>query len=151
MDTIYFGSDYNGAGQAAELKKRLATFGRVLDVVEEDPTLDSYIKIALRVAKRVASEERSIGIIVCGTGTGSCILANKVKGAYAVNCLVPQTAVYAKIINNANIMCLAGWGDPERNLEIVDTFFAAHYGNRKPERMAQIKQEEESLFPKDAV
>jgi ribose 5-phosphate isomerase B len=146
MTTIFFGSDYNGTAQIPELKKKLATFGKVIDVVEEDPALDSYIKISMEVARR-AVREGGIGVMVCGSGTGSCITANKIKGAYAVNCLVPQTAVYAKIVNNANVLCLASWGQSlERNLEIIETFFAAQYGNRKPERMLQIKEQEELLF-----
>lgn len=148
MQTIFFGSDYNGTGQIAELKKKLATYGKVVDVVEEDPSLDSYIKIALDVAKRTV-KEGGVGVTLCGSGTGCAILANKIKGAYAVTCLVPQTAVYAKIINNANIISLASWGQPvERNLEVIETFFTAQYGNRKPERMLQIKEQEEGLFPK---
>lgn len=148
MTTIFFGSDYNGTGQVAELKKKLATYGKVVDVVEEDPTLDSYIKISLDIAKR-AVKEGGVGVMLCGSGTGSSIMANKVKGAYAVTCLVPQTAVYAKIINNANVICLASWGQSlENNIEILETFFTAQYGNRKPERMMQIKEQEEVLFPK---
>lgn len=150
MTTIFFGSDYNGTAQIPELKKKLATFGKVIDVVEEDPSLDSYIKISMEVARR-AVREGGTGITVCGSGTGCCITANKVKGAYAVVSLVPQTAIYAKIINNANVLCLASWGQSlEHNLEIIDTFFTAQYGNRKPERMAQIKEQEDLVFKQES-
>lgn len=65
-----------------------------------------YPDFAFPAAESVANGENHLGILICGTGTGMCISANKVTGVRAANCLTPQMAMLARSHNNANILNL---------------------------------------------
>ena len=62
-------------------------------------------------------------VLICGTGAGMCVVANKFKGVYAVACESVYTAKMARAINNAAILCMGGWiVGPEMAVEMVRTF-----------------------------
>ena len=66
----------------------------------------NYPEIAKKVAKKVASGECEKGIIICGSGLGVCITANKTKGIRAVTCSEPISAKLSRSHNDANILTL---------------------------------------------
>jgi ribose 5-phosphate isomerase B len=72
----------------------------------DDTSASEYPRYAASVAKAVAGGEYALGVLICGTGAGMCIAANKVKGARAVVCSEPYTAKLAREHNDANILCL---------------------------------------------
>ena len=104
---LLFGCDPN----AADLKKSLMDMAQKLghecvDMGSDDPI---YGHTAFRVAEAVASGEADRGVLVCGTGLGMSIAANKVKGAYAALLTDVYSAQRAVLSNNANIACLGAF------------------------------------------
>jgi len=94
-----------------------------------------YPDIAIKLAKKVASSPENMGVLLCGTGIGMNIVANKVPGARAALIYDGFTAKMARQHNNANIACLGGRNTPEMMaLMLVQTFLKTEFlGNRKGE------------------
>ena len=107
MNKVAIGCDPNAAGLKEELKKYLKELGHECeDYGSEDPI---YASVAIRVAEAVAAGKYDRGILVCGTGIGMSIAANKVKGAYAALVSDAYSAERARKSNNANIMTLGAF------------------------------------------
>ena len=88
-----------------------------------------YYEAAANVAKAVASGESEKGVIVCGTGAGSVIVANKFKGIYAVQSSSEFEASRAAIINDANVLCLGEWiTPPQHGIEMLKTWMNSEFG-----------------------
>jgi ribose 5-phosphate isomerase B len=99
-----------------------------------------YPDIAKKVGEAVARGEFDSGILICGTGIGMCIAANKVKGVRAAQCYDTFCAVRARQHNDANILCLGAEDVPERMPEIVKTFLGSEFeGGRHQRRVDKIK------------
>lgn len=104
MKKIALGSDPNAAELKETIKKHLNELGYEWeDYGSDDPI---YANVAFNVAEAVASGKHDRGILLCGTGIGMCIAANKVPGAYAANCTDPYSAERSRKSNNANIITL---------------------------------------------
>jgi len=107
---IYLGADHAGF----DLKKILLEFLDSKKIPSEDlgnlklDVDDDYPDFAKRVAEKVAKEKNAKGILICGSGGGICVAANKIKGVRAVQIYNTYTARIAKRHDNANIICLAG-------------------------------------------
>lgn len=78
-------------------------YGEVTDLGSEDPI---YAHVAIALAEKVAAKEYDLGILICGTGIGVSIAANKVKGAYAALVSDVYSAERARLSNDANIACM---------------------------------------------
>jgi ribose 5-phosphate isomerase B len=105
--TIYIGSDHAGYNLKNYLRSYLARSGyNVIDMGNEkyEPG-DDYPDYALKVAGKV-SETGDLGILLCGSGVGACVTANKVKGIRAVNAADPFIARQSREHINTNILCL---------------------------------------------
>jgi len=99
-----------------------------------------YPDIADRVAHAVARGDFDKGILICGTGIGMCIAANKVKGIRAALCYSTFSACRARQHNDANILCLAGEETPKKVSEIVDAFLTCQFeGGRHQRRVDKIR------------
>ena len=108
-------------------------------------TTDSvdYPDIAQKVAEAVAIGHFERGILICDTGIGMCIAANKVKGIRAARCHNVFSACRARQHNNANILCLGAEDEPERIPEIVDAFLTGEFeGGRHQRRVDKIREME---------
>ena len=104
MKKIAIGCDPNAAGLKKAIITHLAELGyECEDYGSEDPI---YANVAIDVAEAVASGKHDRGILMCGTGIGMCISANKVPGAYAALCSDPYSTERSIKSNNANIMTL---------------------------------------------
>ncbi|MBW2057187.1 MAG: RpiB/LacA/LacB family sugar-phosphate isomerase [Deltaproteobacteria bacterium] len=104
MKTIAIGCDPNAAELKEVIKKHLNDLGYEWeDYGSEDPI---YANVAIRVAEAVASGKHDRAILICGTGIGMCIAANKVPGAYAALCANAYSTERSRKSNNANIMTL---------------------------------------------
>ncbi|MFC1951467.1 ribose 5-phosphate isomerase B [Chloroflexota bacterium] len=105
-------------------------------------TADSvdYPDIAKKVAEAVARSDFKCGILICNTGIGISIAANKIKGIRAALCRDTSTARQARQHNDANVLCLAGEGQqtavPETLKAFLDTDFE---GGRHLRRVDKIK------------
>lgn len=139
MTDIFFGSDYIATEKhKTALKKAMEPFGNVIDVVEKDPSLDNYIKVAQALSRQV-QQKKSFGVLMCSSSLGMCIVANKHKRILAASCMKPWQAEKTKIANNANVLCLAAKTPLKQNVKIIQTFFSTLYAGRKPERIEAIK------------
>lgn len=107
--TIAFACDHAGFELKKELMEWLKEFDhQVLDFgTFSDESVD-YPDFAYPAAEAVAAGVAHFGILVCGSGTGMCITANKVTGIRAANCNNMELAILARQHNNANIITLGG-------------------------------------------
>ena len=93
-----------------ELKPFLQKAGIIyMDLAPVFTDEDDYPQIATAVAKRVAKTKGALGILVCGSGVGVSIAANRVKGVRAFDAYDEQTVKLAREHNDANIIALSGW------------------------------------------
>lgn len=147
---VFIGADHRGL----ELKKHtmalLETLGhRVVDLgTFHDGVACDYPKISYKVAAETAKSRNSRGILICMTGIGHCIAANKVPGAYAALCYNKDAAVLSRQHNNANVLVLGakfvGVNDMD---EIVKAWLTTEFeGGRHLRRVKQIKEIEKKGF-----
>jgi len=104
MKKVAIGCDPNASELKEAIKKHLTDLGYEWeDFGSNDPI---YANVAIQVAEAVAAGRHDRGILICGTGIGVCIAANKVPGAYAALCSDPYSTERSRKSNNANIMTL---------------------------------------------
>jgi len=105
---VYIGADHRGYNFKEKIIKALNGQGHdVIDMgsYELTPSCD-YPKVAYKVASKVAKQRNGRGILVCMSGIGQAMAANKVRGAYAALCYNAQSAALSRKHNNANILVL---------------------------------------------
>lgn len=96
--------------------------------IENEDNPRPYFEQAPKVAGAIQKKEANSGILVCGTGQGMAIVANKHKGIYACPVNDIFSAERAKIINNANIITLGGWVTAQFHAcEIVDAWLSVGF------------------------
>ena len=107
---IAAGADHAGYAVKQAVVRRLRAQGhRVDDMGAGDgETSVDYPDYAQRVAAAVASGAAERGVLVCGTGIGMCIAANRHAGVRAADCTTPHLAEMSRRHNDANVLCLAG-------------------------------------------
>jgi len=138
---FYVGSDHAGFRVKSLVCNYLSFKGyEVVDLGPENNKRVDYPDFAKKVAESVVADEGSFGILICGTGIGMSIAANKVKGARAAHCNDFYTAQMARAHNDANILCfgerVSGEGVIESMLEaFINTEFE---GGRHKNRIAKI-------------
>ena len=106
---IYLGADHRGFRLKERIKKYLKEIGKEFEGLGNrkfDPN-DDYPDFAKRVAKAVSRSPKNRGILVCGSGLGMSIAANKFRGVRAALCFNEKMAELSRRHNNANILCLA--------------------------------------------
>jgi ribose 5-phosphate isomerase B len=106
---VAIGSDHRGKALRVRLVDFLRQLGQdVVDVVHHDGDDVDYPDVAALVARKVANHEVDRGILVCGTGVGMCIAANKFPGVRAAPCHDDITAEVSRRHNDLNVLCLSG-------------------------------------------
>ena len=140
---IALGADHAGFRVKETIKKYLEGAGYGVDDVgtHSEESVD-YPDFARAVAERVASGKDPLGVVLCGTGIGVAITANKVEGIYAALAHDSLTARRAREHNDANVLALGGKvvGDDEA-IAIVQEFLNAQFsGGRHQRRIDKIKQ-----------
>lgn len=107
MSKIYIGSDHAGFDFKEKLKSFIIKKGfETEDLSPLYDKSDDYPDHAFKVAGKVSETPDSKGILICGTGSGMVIAANKVKGIRAVEAYDPYSAKMSRVDNNANVLCL---------------------------------------------
>jgi len=107
MHTVAIGCDPNAAEAKREMIAFLQEKGHaVTDFGSDDPI---YANVAIKVARAVAAGTYDRGILICGTGIGVSLAANKVKGAYAALLTDVYSAERARMSNDANIACFGAF------------------------------------------
>ena len=99
-----------------------------------------YPDYSYAAAKSIADGDNELGIIICGSGVGVSITANKVKGIRAANCFNTEMAALARQHNNANVLCLgARFISADQATEMVNTFLTTDFeGGRHQKRVDKI-------------
>jgi ribose 5-phosphate isomerase B len=145
----YIGSDHAGFALKEKLRESLKQEFELIDTGVFSEKRADYPKIAFELAQKIA-RENATGILVCGTGIGMSIAANKVKGIRAAVIYDEFTAQMAREHNNANIACLGARNITEENaLKITKIFLSTKFegntetGKKHLERIRQINKFEE--------
>jgi ribose 5-phosphate isomerase B len=131
------------AGVASELGWEIRDFGT------DGPAAVDYPDLAAKAAGAVASGQCRLGLLICGTGLGMAIAANKLRGIRAVTCNEPYLARMAREHNDANVVCLGArvlgtWVAAEILRVFLSTPFA---GDRHARRVLKIQELESSSLP----
>jgi ribose 5-phosphate isomerase B len=145
---LAIGSDHVGFELKAHLIQYLTQKGHtVIDYGPESDAKTDYPIYGRRVADSIVKGECQQGILICGTGVGISIAANKVKGIRAVVCSEPYSAKLSKMHNNANIVAFgARVIGPAMAEMIVDEFLAAKYeGGRHDKRVQMLTDIENGI------
>jgi ribose 5-phosphate isomerase B len=140
-------SDHRGIrvkSQILALLTQLAHDG--VDYGPAEGTSVDYPDYAARIAHAVVKGEIDRGVLICGTGMGMCIAANKIDGVRAVTCHDDVTAEMSRRHNDANIMCLSADLLGERLLNrIVEIWLRTQFeGGRHQRRIEKIEQLEQA-------
>jgi ribose 5-phosphate isomerase B len=139
MKKIAIGCDPNASCLKEIIKAHLSQLGYEWeDYGSDDPI---YANVAIKVAEEVASGKHERGILMCGTGIGMSISANKVPGAYAALCADPYSTERSRKSNNANIMTLGSQViGPELAKSLVTIWLASEYtpGGRSEPKIQRI-------------
>ncbi len=127
---ISIASDHAGFEQKQLLADYLRSEGH--EVIDRGPADDNrvdYPDFAKLVSADVVDGSVDRGVLVCGTGIGMAIAANKVNGVRAANIVSPAFAALCREHNDANVITLSGrFVDPSANKEILDTFLSTEFG-----------------------
>ena len=141
---IAIGSDHRGL----ELKQRVIKL--VTEAGHEYKDFGAYSEarvdypnVAEVVGKAVASHKYEFGILICGTGIGMCIAANKVKGIRAALAVTELMACRSRQHNNANILCLGAENDASQLPQVVKAFLTCQFeGGRHQTRVDEMTKME---------
>jgi glycine hydroxymethyltransferase len=140
---VAVGADHAGVALKDLLKEYLLKCGvNVSDVGANSTESSDYPDYARAVAERVARGESTLGLLVCSTGIGMSIAANKVQGVRAALATNPETAALARGHNNANVLCLGQKvTPPEEARQIIDAFLSTHFeGGRHERRVHKLEK-----------
>ncbi|HCZ06770.1 MAG: ribose 5-phosphate isomerase [Thermotogota bacterium] len=143
MKKVALGSDHAGYELKEFIKHWLEKEGYyVIDHGTDSAESVDYPDFALSVGKSVAAKEADVGILICGTGIGMSIAANKLKGVRAALCLFPLMAELARRHNDANVIALGGrLMGKDLAVATVKTFLNTIFdGGRHEVRVEKIKK-----------
>jgi ribose 5-phosphate isomerase B len=140
---IVIASDHAGFALKEHVKAQLTAAGHdVVDVGPETDESTDYPRYARPAAQLVADGDAERGVLVCGSGVGVSIVANKVPGVRAVNAHDAEEAALARAHNDVNVVTLSGRSiDGERADAIVGAFLEGEFeGGRHARRVAAIEE-----------
>lgn len=143
---IAIGSDHRGFQIKSKLVQLLEQLHhQVVDFGTNGPESVDYPDIAMQVAQLVSRGEADRGILICGTGLGMCIAANKFPGVRAATCHDDLTAEMSRRHNNVNVLCLSadmlGERLIDRMVEIwLKTDFEGGRHARRIDKIADLEQ-----------
>jgi ribose 5-phosphate isomerase B len=140
---IAVGCDHRGVNVKQRVLELLQTFGQeVIDLGTNDHQEVDYPDVAAAVAEKVSSGEVDRGVLICGTGLGMCIVANKFPGVRAAPCHDDLSVEIARRHNDLNVLCLSGEILGERNVDrLVELWLrTAFEGGRHARRVQKIAE-----------
>lgn len=150
---VFIGSDHAGFDAKKEIKEVLESIDCEYFDLGPDNSEDSvdYPDYAKAVCEKVLSNENSFGILICGSGTGMQIAANKIKGIRAAFCYDKYSAKMARVDNNANVLTLRSREfDHNQYYNIVRTFLQTQFSEeirhkRRIEKLSEIENGKEEF------
>jgi ribose 5-phosphate isomerase B len=149
---VAIGCDHGGFPLKATIIEAVRAAGHEpLDFGTDSPAPVDYPDFARKVGEAIQRGEAARGILVCGSGVGACIAANKMKGVWAAICHDTYSAAQGVWHDNMNVLCLGGRiVGPELAKDLVTAFVNARYlgndagGERFARRVAKIIKIEEA-------
>lgn len=152
---IYIGSDHAGYEMKEAMKKYIGEKPefKVVDLGAFSQDSIDYPDIAREVCEKIVDEKGSLGILICGTGIGMMMSANKRAGIRAAVCTVELMAKMARLHNDANVLCLGSrviGMDLAKN--IVDTFLTTKFegDERHVRRIGKMEANAQPLDPNES-
>ena len=145
---VALGADHGGF----QLKKRLICFlteqgYRAVDCGTSTPEPCDYPRFAYKVAKAVSDRKADLGVLICKSGNGMAMVANKLPGVRAAICFDKDVAALARQHNNANVLVLGSEHVFDQPESIMQSWLdAAFEGGRHKRRVDQIGKIEEKVF-----
>jgi ribose 5-phosphate isomerase B len=142
---IAIGSDHGGIELKEKIKDFLAKTGHeVKDMGTNNEDSVDYPDIALRVAEEISQGKASRGILLCKTGIGMCIAANKVPRIRAALCCQAEQAKLASEHNQANVLCLSGLTNESEMEQMIRVWLETPFGwerhLRRINKIAEIEK-----------
>ena len=138
---ISIGNDHAGYALKFEIVKMLRAAGyEVINFGTDLPDSVDYPDYAHSVIQSLISGKTELSILICGTGNGICMTANKYSGVRAALCWKAEIAILARQHNDANVLCLpARFLETEEALNIVEVFLETEFeGGRHQKRIDKI-------------
>ena len=138
---LAIGNDHSAVEMKKEIKKYLEDKGiEVIDVGTNSTESFNYPISGYKVGKMVANGEVDGGVLICGTGVGISLAANKVKGIRACCCSDSFSCEYTRRHNDANALCMGGRVvGPGLACQLVDLFLNTEFeGGRHEKRIAKL-------------
>ena len=137
---IAIGADHAGFAAKESLRAWLSGKHDIVDCGTSGEEAVDYPDLAQKVAHLVSSGKADRGILICGTGIGMCMAANKVRHIRAALCHDRNTAELSRKHNDANVLCMGGrLLSPEKIIDITDAWLSAGFeGGRHGRRVEKI-------------
>jgi ribose 5-phosphate isomerase B len=131
--TVYIGADHAGFTLKEKIKTKLMQDGHeIYDLTPKFHEGDDYPAIARKIALHVKKDTMSRGVLVCGSGVGMTIGANRVKGTRAFDAYDETTTKLAREHTDANIIALSGWQfNASKAKKMLDLFFQTKFSNNE--------------------
>lgn len=144
---IAIATDHNGVNEKQALIKALNDY-EIIDMSTDNTPIDDYPDFAFRVSKSVLNKEADFGILMCGTGIGMSIAANKVKGIRCAHCSNVEQAHLAREHNDANIIALSYKQDTNELIDMIKEFLETPHSEdeRHHRRINKIINYEEGTY-----
>jgi ribose 5-phosphate isomerase B len=143
---VAVGCDHRGVNVKQRVLELLQAFGQeAIDLGTDDHHEVDYPDIAALVAHKVSTGEVDRGVLICGTGVGMCIVANKFPGVRAAPCHDELSVEIARRHNDLNVLCLSGEILGERNVDrLVELWLRTKFeGGRHARRVQKIAEFEQ--------
>ncbi len=144
---IAIGSDHAGFESKEAARRELAALGLEVDDKGTDgPASVDYPDFGAAVGRAVASGEAERGVVICGSGIGISIAANKIPGVRAALCWNEETARLARQHNDANVLCIgARFIEPELAARMIRAFMETEFaGGRHRQRIEKLSRLDEA-------
>jgi len=145
---VAIATDHNGVEQKKEIINRLKDRYEFIDMSTDNTDTDDYPDFAFRVGEYVSSGDTDLGVLLCGTGIGMSIAANKVKGVRCAHVATEDQARLAKEHNNANIIAMSYKDDIEDLIKKIEIFLNTEFTfeDRHIRRNRKISDYEEGKY-----
>ncbi len=141
MPKIYIASDHAGFGLKSYLLEKFKT-KNLIDLGCDSADSVDYPDLAVKLCEKILPDSGDFGILICGSGVGVSIMANRFKHIRAALCMDSQIAKLARQHNDANVVCLGSrMINQELAISIIDAFLATKFeGGRHEARVAKLSQ-----------
>ena len=139
MAILAIGSDHTGYKLKREIYDYFTNRGyQVIDLGCDSPEYVDFPDYADKVAETVASDSECLGVLICGTGIGMSIAANRRKGVRAALCHTEYEAQLSRDQHNANVLCIgARTFERDAALRVVGRFLRSEYSDNRYEQCLQ--------------